>query len=158
MKSVTRTVIALALPLVLHAAGLEGDWNRVERLRAGQSIEVVDEKMRTHRGEFGTAGAEELSLQTANGPLILKRESVARVTVRENSKRARNALTGAAIGGAAGIALGAIVDKRFSNEGRSGVGYAICAPLGAGLGAGLGAAAPGFETVYRARPSTGGKK
>lgn len=158
MTTLTRYLIALALPLLAHAAGVEGDWNRVERLQPGQNIEVVDDKMRSYRGEFGAAGADEMSLQTANGPLILKREAVIRVTLRENSKRLRNALIGAAIGGGAGIALGAIVDKRFSNEGRAGMGYAICAPLGAGLGAGLGAASHGFETIYRAKPSGGGKK
>lgn len=158
MTTLTRYLIALALPLLAHAAGVEGDWNRVERLQPGQNIEVVDDKMRSYRGEFGVAGADEMSLQTANGPLILKREAVMRVTLRENSKRLRNALIGAAIGGGAGIALGAIVDKRFSNEGRAGMGYAICAPLGAGLGAGLGAASHGFETIYRAKPSGGGKK
>lgn len=158
MTTLTRYLIALALPLLAHAAGVEGDWNRVERLQPGQNIEVVDDKMRSYRGEFGAAGADEMSLQTANGPLILKREAVMRVTLRENSKRLRNALIGAAIGGGAGIALGAIVDKRFSNEGRAGMGYAICAPLGAGLGAGLGAASHGFETIYRAKPSGGGKK
>lgn len=130
----------------------------MERLRPGQSIEVVDDKLRTHRGEFGAAGAEEISLQTANGPLIMKREAVARVTVRENSKRTRNALIGAAIGGGVGLVVGALVDKRFSNEGRAGVGYAISAPLGAGLGAALGASAHGFETVYRAERTAGGKK
>lgn len=158
MTTLTRYLIALALPLLAHAAGVEGDWNRLERLQPGQNIEVVDDKMRSYRGEFGAAGADEMSLQTANGPLILKREAVMRVTLRENSKRLRNALIGAAIGGGAGIALGAIVDKRFSNEGRAGMGYAICAPLGAGLGAGLGAASHGFETIYRAKPSGGGKK
>lgn len=158
MTRVKRIVIALALPLLAQAAGAEADWNRVERLRPGQNIEVVDDKMRTHRGEFGAAGAEELSLQTANGPLVVKREAVMRVTVRENSKRTRNALIGAAVGGGVGLVVGATVDKRFSNEGGAGVGYAISAPLGAGLGAALGAASHGFETVYRAERTAGGRK
>lgn len=140
-----------ALPL---AARDGSDWNAVERLRPGQQVEVVDSSMRTHRGEFGAAGPEELSVQTASGPLLLKRPEVARVTLRENSKRARHALLGAAIGAGAGLAVAAIVNPRFANEGRGNLAYGIATPLGAGLGAALGAAAPGFETIYRARPDT----
>ena len=148
------------LPLLLLAstsplAACEGsDWSAIERLRPGQPLEVVDAAMKTHHGAFGAAGHEDLTVQTASGPLLLKRTEVARVTLRENSRRARHALIGAAIGAGAGLAVAAIVNPRFANEGRGNLVYGIATPLGVGLGAAVGTAAPGFETIYRTDPKT----
>jgi len=75
---------------------------------------------------------------------------VLRVSLREHSKRARNALIGAAVGAGAGLALGAAGDRGIHETGEGNFAKAIFTPIGAGAGAGIGAAMPSYETIYRA--------
>lgn len=125
-------------------------WSNLQRLQTGQRIEVVDTKLKTYRGEYAGAGTDDLTIQTSKGPLVMSAGSVLRVSLRKHSNRLRNTLLGAAIGGGAALAIGAIADRRFSNEGRDHFAKSILTPIGLGVGAGLGAASGGFETIYRA--------
>jgi hypothetical protein len=127
-------------------------WSNLNRLAKGQRIEVVDTKLKTHRGEYGGAGTDDLTIQTASGPLVMNRDAVFRVSLQERSRRLRNTLLGAAIGGGAALGIGVIADRRFSNEGRDHLAKTVLTPIGLGVGAGLGATAGGFETIYRADP------
>ncbi|MBY0504451.1 MAG: hypothetical protein K2X03_11105 [Bryobacteraceae bacterium] len=149
-------IIAILLVAMTELARAEDNgltaWSNLQRLHAGQRIEVVDTKLKTHRGEFASAGTDDLTIQTASGSLVMSRGSVFRVSLREHSKRLRNTLLGAAIGGGAALAIGAIADRRFSNEGREHIAKTILTPIGLGVGAGIGAASAGFETIYRADP------
>ena len=87
---------------------------------------------------------------------VLYREDVFRVSLREKSKRLRNALIGLAIGAGAGVAAAEISVRtvqpigRFRGEYRS-IAYAVLVPVGLGVGAGIGAAFPDHQTIYRAK-------
>lgn len=128
----------------------ENNWDNLQRLHAGQKVDVVDQKLKTHRGEFTSFDDSGVTIAVKNGPLRLSRQDVFRVSSRERSKRLRNAAIGAAIGAAAGLAIGAPLDYRFSNEGNEHIAKTLFIPIGAGVGAALGSAVPGFETIYRA--------
>lgn len=128
----------------------ENNWENLQRLRAGQKIDVVDQKLKTHRGEFSSFDEGAITVSLKDGPQRVARADVFRVSSRESSKRLRNAAIGAAIGAAAGLAIGAPLDYRFSNEGREHIAKTLFIPIGAGVGAAIGSAFPGFETIYRA--------
>lgn len=134
--------------LLVALAGLAadpGDWDSLSRLRPGQRIEVIDMKLKSTRGEFVAVTPDEL--RVAGG--VIERAQVFRVSRRENSKRGRNALIGLAVGAAAGLAIGAGVDRSFSEDDEH-VAKMLFTPIGMGAGAAIGAAIPGFETLYRA--------
>jgi hypothetical protein len=61
-----------------------------------------------------------------------------------------------AIGGGAALAIGAAVDKSFSEDNEH-IAKTIFTPIGLGAGAGIGASIAGFETVYLGKlPAPGG--
>ncbi len=115
------------------------------------SIEIIDARMKTHRGSFVVVTADSLTVQTAAGQATLQRNTIARVSRRLPGAKRRQILLGAAVGGGAALAIGAIADRRFANEGRNHLAKAILTPIGVGAGAALGAASGGWETVYRAK-------
>ena len=91
-------VFLLLVSAFARAQSAKDSWDNLKQLHAGQKVEVIDMKMKALRGEFQTYSEEEISLQTNRGPLTIERGNVLRVSLREHSKRARNALIGAAIG------------------------------------------------------------
>ena len=153
MKRIITLLLVLVTILVPAAWAREGQesWDSLKQLRPGQKIEVNDMNLKLVKGTFVSVAENELSIQTNKGPLTIERANVMRVSLRENSKRARNALIGAAIGAGIGIGLGAAADARFGNEtGEEHFAMAIFTPIGAGAGAGIGAAIPSYATIYRA--------
>ncbi len=147
----------LAAAASLAAAG-EDSWDNLRRLRAGEKIEVIDARMKRYSGEVLSVTEEGISLSTEGGETRIERANVARVSLREHSKRLRNLLIGTAAGGAAGAAVMAIWARRaqpisgFRDEYYD-IGKYIFLPAGLGAGAAIGAAVPSFETIYRARPA-----
>ena len=94
--------------------------------------------VKQHDGTFIGFSEEAISLRVGNDEIGVRRENVLRVNNREKTHRGRNALIGAAIGGGAGLVIGATVLAPLArNEGGS-IGDAV-AGLGA-VGAGGGAA------------------
>jgi hypothetical protein len=140
--------IVLAGQLLAQTA--QDSWDNLKRLRAGQKIEVVNTDMKSVKGSFVSYAEDGISLQTDKGPLTIERARVMRISLREHSKRARNALIGAAVGAGAGLALGAAGDRGIHETGEGNFAKAIFTPIGAGAGAGIGAAMPSYETIYRA--------
>jgi hypothetical protein len=137
--------------LTLAAADKPSEsWDNLQRLKSGQNIEVIDAKLKSHKGQFTAFDPAGLTLKTEAGPLTLPRADVFRVSLREHSKRWRNAAIGAAIGAGTGLAIGAPLDYRFSNEGREHIAKTLFIPIGAGAGAAIGSSFAGFETIYRA--------
>lgn len=124
-------------------------WQDLSQLRKGQKIEIVDMSLKKVHGEFSDFSEAALTIRTGADSVTLLREDVFRVSLREKSKRWRNAAIGAAIGAAAGLALGAAIDSSFSESGEH-IAKTILTPVGAGAGAGIGSAFASFETVYRA--------
>ena len=141
----------------LRAADREdpaGDWGNLARLTPGQRIEVIDRNLKRTRGVFRGSSAEELQIETAPGHAAgvttIPKAQVFRISLTEKSKRLRNAVIGMAAGAAAGLVTGALVDRSFSEDDEN-IAKMLFVPIGIGAGAGIGAAAPGFQTIYRAK-------
>ncbi len=128
-------------------------WDNLRQLRPGEAIEVVDARMKSHRGRFAASTQEAISLRQDGREISVPRAQVASVKRRRESRRGRNALIGIAIGAAGGLAVGAIRGKTYHEEGETPVFIMVWTPIGAGIGAAVGAALPagGEITVYRAR-------
>lgn len=113
--------------------------------------------MKSVEGAFVGFSEDALTLSTENRETSVPRAEVARVSLKENSRRKRNMLIGLGIGGAAGTAaLGIWAAKAQPRSEFRGdyydIGKWVFVPAGLGAGAAIGAAAPGFETIYRKRP------
>ena len=147
-------LILVLVPLPSSAQTARDSWDNLKQLQPGQRIEVVDMNLKSVVGALVNVSEEGISLraQKAADLVTVERAKVYRVTSRESSKRLRNALIGAAIGGGLMAIPAGISAVICSNEG------GICAgtiagfiAVGAGAGAGLGAAVPGYQTIYRAK-------
>ena len=142
--------LTLWLPLLVSAQDARQSWDNLKRLQVGQKIEVVDMELKSVQGTFVSYAEDGISVQTASGLLTIERPNVLRVSLREHSKRARNALIGAGIGAAAiGIPVGvaANIEHGIYSDRITALGFAA----GAGAGGGIGAAVPSYETIYRAQ-------
>jgi hypothetical protein len=151
----TMRIITAGLLLLTSAALSFGsdaqlnDWGNLSRLRAGERIEVIRMNMKNVKGEFQSSSGEALVVRSEGTDTSIPRADVMRISTREKSKRLRNVLIGMAIGGAAGLAVGAATDASFSEDDEH-IAKTVFTPIGLGAGAALGAAFAGFETIYRA--------
>ncbi len=136
----------------------EHSWENLQQLRVGQKIEVVDTNLKKLKGTFLSFSEEAISLRVKKQEVGIQRPNVLRVSLREKSKRLRNALIGMAIGAGAGVAVVEICAQASSGlspclgQDFRGIAYAILVPVGGAVGAGIGAAVPpGYQTIYRAK-------
>ena len=109
MRWMAVIVFLLSLTLSGALAAKEPDeqsWENLKQLRVGQKIQVVRTDFRSHRGTFLGFSEEAVSLSTPTGDIGIQRQNVLRVSIRERSRRGRNAVIGAAIGAAVGLAVG----------------------------------------------------
>jgi len=153
MRRVISTLTLLVLiPCLGLAQGAQDNWDNLKQLQAGQKIEVVQMDLKRLAGPFLGFSQEAISLRVKQGSVTVARDQVLRVSLREHSKRARNALIGTAIGAGIGVGLGlAAANTGVHETGEEYFVMGIFTPIGAGVGAGLGAALPSYETIYRAQ-------
>lgn len=154
-EAATKSAIgALALAMSVASASWAAEsadsWENLNRLREGETIEVVDMNLKSLKGTFMGFSEEAVSLRVKQDDVIIKRADVFRVSSRAGSRRARNTLIGLAIGASMGAAIAGCsfespCDWPPSKE------SAIGAGVGAAAGALVGAALPGHPTIYRAR-------
>jgi len=150
-RLIVAVFLMLLVPLLVSAQEARESWDNLKRLQVGQKIEVVNMDLKSVKGTFVSYAEDGISLQTDKGPLTIERARVMRVSLREHSKRARNALIGAAIGAGIGVGLGlAAANTGVHETGEEYFVMGIFTPIGAGAGAGIGAAMPSYETIYRA--------
>ena len=97
-------LLVLVPGLGLAQTGRES-WDNLSQLRAGQKIEVVDMELKSRQGTFASYSAEAIPLRVKNDAAIVPRADMLRVSLPEDSKRARNMLIGAAIGAGDGIGV-----------------------------------------------------
>ena len=153
------TIFSISLPA--QELG-EHSWGNLQQLRVGQKIEVVDTNLKKYKGTFLSFSEEAISLRVKKQEVGVQRPNVLRVSLREKSKRLRNALIGMAIGAGAGVA--AVEICAYASSGSlpcagqdfRAVAYAILVPVGGAAGAGIGAAFPGYQTIYRVEGKRGG--
>lgn len=156
MRKCIVVLLGLAMPALALAQAQkpENNWDNLNRLQVGQKIQIVDTEMKRHEGTFLAYGADAVSIRTSRGDQGFPRDKVVRVSNREKSKRLRNALIGAAIGAGAGLAIGALADRAFTETGERDKMKKFLTPIAAGAGAGIGAGFASYETIYRAPKRT----
>lgn len=145
-----------ALPASLLRAGEapSESWENLRTLNRGETVEVVDRRMKSHRGAFDAYGEDTITVLSDGRLSSFAREEVASVKRIGRPRRGRNALLGLAAGGAAGLVAGVIKGASYHESGETPVFVGVLTPIGAGIGAGIGAAISSSRevTVYRARP------
>ncbi len=140
-------VFFLGLPAALGAQTQQGSWSNLNRLKAGQGIEVIESSMKRHAGKFVTVTDELLTLKENGSDVSVKREDVARVSTSSGPKRGEHALIGLVVGGVVGAGIGA------ASGSLRGIGALVGVVIGAPSGAVVGAVLPAHTTVYRAAPA-----
>jgi len=140
-------VFFLGLPAALGAQTQQGSWSNLNRLKAGQGIEVIESSMKRHAGKFVTVTDELLTLKENGSDVSVKREDVARVSTSSGPKRGEHALIGLVVGGVIGAGIGA------ASGSLRGIGALVGVVIGAPSGAVVGAVLPAHTTVYRAAPA-----
>jgi len=146
--------LLLGFPCALTAQTRESSWSSINRLKAGQGIEVVEASLKHHSGKFVAVTDELLTFKENGSEVSLKREDVMRVSASSAPKRGEHALIGLVVGAAAGAGIGAASGSNTGFLGGSsrGITALVGIAIGGPSGALLGAALPAHSTVYRAAP------
>ena len=158
MTSRTRLTLLLFLgvPAALWAQKQQGSWSDLNRLKAGQGIEVIESRMQRHTGEFVNVTDQVLTLQAGGADLSIKREDIVRVSTSSGPRRGEHTVIGLLVGGAIGAGIGALAGSSHGFLGASdrGIAALVGIVIGAPSGALVGAMIPAHSTVYRAAPGT----
>ena len=134
---------SLVSPLCLGQPVPLNDWQRVRGLSPGSAIVVETMAGTRYHGEFVTATADSIALDSDERGFpgrAIRRRDVPRGEVRQvrRLRRGASALAGAGIGAAAGAGIGLAIDlSARSNEDR-GLATAVFTLLGALLGWAVG--------------------
>jgi len=133
----------------------QDSWTRLNALKAGQGIEVIDSSMKRYDGEFVMVTDELLTLKQNSSDVSIKRENVARVSTSSGPRRGAHTAIGLVAGAAIGAGIGAASGSNHGFLGGSSRGIAALVGLAIGgvSGAAVGALIPAHTTVYRAAPS-----
>ena len=148
LRPVLILVLFLGIPAALGAQTQQGSWSNLNRLKAGQGIEVIESSMKRHAENLSPSPDELLTLKENGSDVPVKREDVARVSTSSGPKRGEHALIGLVVGGLIGAGIGAA-----SGSTLRGIGALVGVVIGAPSGAVVGAVLPAHTTVYRAAPA-----
>jgi hypothetical protein len=146
-------VLFLGFSAALGAQTQQGSWSNLNRLKAGQGIELIESNMKRHAGNFVTLTDELLTLEESRSDVSVKREDVARVPMSSGPKRGEHALIGLVVGGAIGAGIGAASGSKGGFLDTRGIGALVGIVIGAPSGALVGAVLPAHTTVFRAAPA-----
>jgi len=148
-------MILLGLSIEVCAQKPQEQWSNLNRLKAGQGIEVIESNMKSHSGRFVVVTEASLSLQEKGSDVSIKRENIVRVSTGSSPRRGEHALIGLAVGGAIGAGIGAAAGSPHGFLGGSsrGITALVGIVIGAPSGALVGAVIPAHTTVYRAAPA-----
>ena len=148
-------LLFFGLPAALGAQTQQGSWSNLNRLKAGQGIEVIESSMKRHAGNFVTVTDELFTLKENGSDVAITREDVSRVSTTSGPERGEHALIGLVVGGAIGAAIGAASGSKTGFLGGSsrGITALIGIVIGAPSGTIVGAVLPAHTTIYRAGPA-----
>ncbi len=135
---------ALVFLVTASAVAQDSSWQNLKQIKPGTKVKVVESNLKTLEGKFVGFSETDLTIAISKREEVIPKEQVYRVT---STGRGRNALIGAIVGGAAGIAIGAAIMEREKGYGGAVAGTGV--GFGA-IGAGIGAAIPHTTTYYRA--------
>ena len=149
MREVIMSLLLVAVPVLASAQDREASWENLQQLRVGQRIQVVEKDLKKHNGTFTGFSEESIALRVGQDEVGIRRENVLRVSNRERTHHLRNALIGAGLGFAAGLAIGGYVWNEGDGKWDS-AGGLVGGGIGGGAGAGAMGAIPSYQTIYRA--------
>jgi hypothetical protein len=147
-------LLLFGLPAAVCAQKAQEQWSNLNRLKAGQGIEVIETNVKSHSGRFVTVTEESLSFQEKGSDVSIKRGDIIRVSTGSGARRGEHAVIGLVAGGAIGFGIGAAAGSAHGFLGGSSRGIAglVGLVIGAPSGALVGAATPAHTTVYRVTP------
>ena len=147
---VTGSILLLAS--IAGAQSTEQSWDNLGTLRAGEKVQVVDQKLRSQDGTFVSVSDDAITIQARKDSVTIQRVDVYRVSSRERGhSRGQNTLMGLAVGGLAGLGLGVVMAANHAEDVPIAAELAGMPLLFGGIGAGVSAALPaGHPTIYRA--------
>ena len=149
-----RWIIA-GLLLMLSAQGVSAQdtsqWGSVQSLREGDRVGVIQSNGKRLEGRFESATEARITLR-ADQEISLEKADVVRVYRPPRHGRVFGAVVGGAIGVAAGAVTDATLGQYFRNE-TGGTAPGVITAVGGAAGAGIGAAVTGwYRTVYQRAP------
>ena len=146
-----RLRIALLSLLAAAQAGFGQDtsqWSGVQSLRKGDRIGVIQANQKRVEGQFESATDARITLR-ADQEITLEKAEVVRVYRPARHGRVFGAVVGGAIGLAAGAVTDATLGQYMRNE-TGGTAPGVITAVGGAAGAGIGAAVTGwYRTVYQ---------
>ena len=128
-KPISYTTNLWILPLLMAIFSLslqaqqpgKDSWDNLNRLQAGQKIQLVQMDLKSLKGQFLGFTDEMISLRVKKDEVAVPREDVFRVSFRGKPKRGQNALLMMGVGAGLGAISGAAVGAGFHEVGETGV-------------------------------------
>jgi len=142
----------LLIPSASRAQTPQDPWEALNRLHAGQKIEVVEKTLKKHVGTLMTVSAEAIQLREGAADDAIRREDVLRVSLPEKRHRLRNMLIFGGVGCGVGAGIGAASGSTGGIINTRALGAALGGAIGLVGGMGVGAALPTHATIYRSKP------
>ena len=140
----------LVLIVLLASTSFAEGWDSVQRLSAGQKVEVK-EALGTARGVFVSATESAIVVRTRAGEQSISKANVEVIRVADPTRRMRNGLIATAIGAGAGFGAGLAICPHCGNEGAGAKYTGPMTALGAGVGAAAGFLPTPYRTIYRVK-------
>ena len=143
-----KVAAAILLATQLGLAQDSSQWSAVQGLHKGDRVGVIQTDQKRVEGRFETATDSRITVQ-ADQIITVEKADVMRVYQPPKHSR----LFGTILGGAIGVAGGAVVDGTFGQYLRNeanGPTAGVITAIGGGFGAAVGAASTGhYRTLYR---------
>lgn len=108
----------------------QASWANLSTLHAGQKIQIVDVKLKTHSGTFVSVSDAAISYQDSAGEQTVQKSDVGSVKLMKSKHRLRNTLIGGLVGAGAGAGITAASWEKHGFLGGRGVGTEVGAVIG----------------------------
>jgi hypothetical protein len=151
----TRTLALFSLSvLICGTLQAEDSWSRIKGLSTNSAVRIRLFDGTEHKGELQSSDPDWIRLVDHGNEIKANRADVARVEVRQSSRRVRSVLIGAAIGTAVGIVAAvatcpSCVGEQSNDDFNARLAGGAFA--GAGIGAALGLAGSPYKTIYKSK-------
>jgi hypothetical protein len=139
------------LAATVAAQTYASNWSTVQALTAGTDVRVMN-GARSVIGKIEGVTDAAIVVASGKGQESFKQQDVARVSVKKDGHRRRNALIGLGVGAGVGLGVGAAADASCKGYCFGGdLGKVVFTPMGAIAGALIGALLPsgGWREIYK---------
>jgi hypothetical protein len=146
VRTLSFLIWVLGTNCALPAQSIQGSWQNLSGLQAGQKIEVLEANSKKVSGHFLSVSEAGITLQEGAGSQMVEKQDVLRVRLMKNKHRLRNTLIGAGIGAGTGAVIGGAWNNGFFPRG---LAAGVLATVFLVPGAVVGVLVPSNETIYR---------